>query len=149
MTETANLKLTMDAPSEPYSVERVNANAKKIDTFAGETNAALASLRGETFGLGVTIPEAADLDTYTTPGRYCSPTASRTATLANSPTSAYGFSLEIKTVVGGRFVQILIPNTAGVFYMRSYLSAGWSNWFKYSGEEIIPAETASVEEGTA
>lgn len=42
MTETPNLHLTKDATNEYYSVERVNANSDKIDTFAGSVNTALA-----------------------------------------------------------------------------------------------------------
>lgn len=144
MTETINLKLTMDAPSELYSVERVNANSQKVDDFAGETLAALAALTQHSLSKGVTIPEAADLDTYITPGVYCSPTGSRSATLVNAPTKAYGFRLEVREIIADRLAQFVYPNAAGVFYMRNLLSAGWGNWFKYSGEEIIPAEEAST-----
>ena len=42
MTETPNLHLTKDAPEEYYSVDRVNANSDKIDTFAGSVNSAIA-----------------------------------------------------------------------------------------------------------
>lgn len=38
MTETPNLHLTKDAKTDKYSVERVNANSDKIDTFAGEVS---------------------------------------------------------------------------------------------------------------
>lgn len=130
----ANNPHNVTAEQVPVSVEGITAET--VQAALLELLETITALRSETFGLGVTIPEAADLNDYTTPGRYCSPTAARTATLANSPTSAYGFSLEVKTVVGGRFVQILTPNAAGVYYMRSYLSAGWSSWFKFVGEEM-------------
>ena len=148
MTETTNLHLTMDAPSEPYSVERVNANTQKLDDFAGETLAALVALAAweqHSLSRGTAIPEGADLDTYTTPGVFHSPTGARSATLVNSPTKAYGFRLEVREIISGRYMQIVYPNAGGVFYIRNFLSAGWSNWFKFAGEEIIPAEEAAVE----
>lgn len=43
---TPNLGLTKDYEGEPYSLTRVNANSDRIDTFAGETNTALAAKQG-------------------------------------------------------------------------------------------------------
>lgn len=86
-------------------------------------------------GIGDTIEEGADLNSLTKAGVYCSPSAATTATLVNSPTKAYAFRLEVKVIMSGRYLQILYPNVAGVFYIRNYLAAGWSSWYKFSGEE--------------
>ncbi|MDD5947167.1 MAG: peptidoglycan-binding protein [Oscillospiraceae bacterium] len=117
MTETENLKLTMDAPSEAYSVERVNANTQKLDDFAGAVNTALSEKQGTlTFdsrptessinpvtsggvydalalkadAAAVTIPSGADMDTYTAAGSYISTSSSTTGTLTNAPTGVSG-----------------------------------------------------------
>lgn len=147
ITRTENFGFTIQqsgaAASDKFSMAALNENAQIADE---ELKKLEDSLNQQTVGLGVTIGEGEDLNNYTTPGTYCSPTAARSKTLINSPTSAYGFRFEVRTIVGGRYVQFVYPNVGGIFYMRNLLSAGWSNWFKFSGEEIVPAETASVEE---
>lgn len=86
---------------------------------------------------GTDLASGTDLNTLTAPGVFTSPTAAVTGTLVNSPTSAYGFRLEVKgTISNNRVIQILYPNaTSGVFYTRTYTSSGWTKWFKFEGVE--------------
>lgn len=126
MTETPNLHLTKDAPEDYYSVDRVNANSDRIDTFAGDVNTALAgkqdalvvgtNLDSEptagsqnpvrsggvvnyTFGTAAnTIPTGANLNTYTAPGSYRCETGTIAASLYNCPTSS-GFRMEVRSTI--------------------------------------------------
>lgn len=137
------------AANNPHNVtaEQVSVSAEGItaDNVSAALLEVLAVTKIQTLSKGTAIPEGADLDTYTTPGVFHSPTGARSATLVNSPTKAYGFRLEVREIISGRYMQIVYPNAGGVFYIRNFLSAGWSNWFKFAGEEIIPAEEAAVE----
>ena len=137
------------AANNPHNVtaEQVSVSAEGItaDNVSAALLEVLAVTKIQTLSRGTAIPEGADLDSYTTTGVYYSPTAAVSGTLLNSPTKAYGFRLEVReTIANNRILQILYPNAKGVFYMRNLLSAGWSNWFKFAGEEIIPAEEASA-----
>lgn len=146
-TEFNTLKTAVNAHTSdtdnPHKVtaEQIALAAEGIT--AGNVQAAFTELAesvaasGNGFGIGETIVESGDLNLLTTPGVYYSPTATITATLLNCPTKAYAFRLETKIVIPGRYLQMLYPNSAGVFYMRSYLTAGWSNWYKFSGEEQV------------
>ena len=57
MTETPNLHLTKDAKTDKYSVERVNANSDKIDTFAGAALERLSALESALRQTAYTTPE--------------------------------------------------------------------------------------------
>lgn len=60
MTETPNLHLTKDAKTDKYSVERVNANSDKIDTFAGAALERLSALESALRQTEYTTPELHD-----------------------------------------------------------------------------------------
>lgn len=123
--------------AEQIALAAEGITASNVQAAFTELAESVAASGNSAFGIGKTIVEGGDLNLLTTPGVYYSPTAAITATLLNSPTKAYGFRLEVKAVISGRYLQILYPNSAGVFYMRSYLTAGWSNWYKFSGEEQV------------
>ena len=123
------------AAQVPLAAEGITAG--NVQAAFTELAEFVAASKNSAFGIGETIVESGDLNLLTTPGVYYSPTATITATLLNCPTKAYAFRLETKIVIPGRYLQMLYPNSAGVFYMRSYLTAGWSNWYKFSGEELV------------
>lgn len=60
MTETPHLHLTKDASTDYYSVERVNANSDKIDTFAGEVSGRVSALENALNQTEYTTPELHD-----------------------------------------------------------------------------------------
>ena len=153
MTETENLKLTMDAPSEAYSVERVNANTQKLDDFAGAVNTALSEKQGTlTFdsrptessinpvtsggvydalalkadAAAVTIPSGADMDTYTAAGSYISASSSTTGTLTNAPTgvSGKGFALTVVQTAANAIVQRIVCMQVSTTQPRVFYRGG-------------------------
>lgn len=147
ITKTENFGFTIQqsgaAASDKFSMAALNENAQIADEVLKNHEDALAEI---TFSKGATIPESADLNDYTETGVYNSPTGTNSATLANSPTKVYGFRLEVRDIIINRHIQIVYPNSGGVFFMRNFLSTGWSSWYKFSGEEIIPTDAASVSE---
>ena len=92
-----------------------------------------------------TIPENADLNSYTSPGSYRCTSNAIAATLKHCPT-ANGFRMEVMSTIAsaatGYQIQTIYPNNdLGKFYMRrrgSASSGTWSNWFEFAGTEIVP-----------
>lgn len=92
-----------------------------------------------------TIPENADLNSYTAPGSYRCTSNATAATLTNCPVQN-GFRMEVMSTIAsaatGYQIQTIYPNNdLGKFYMRrrgSASSGTWSNWFEFAGTEIQP-----------
>lgn len=148
ITKTENFGFTIQqsgaAASDKFSMAALNENAQIADEVLKNHEDALAEI---TFEAGEQITENTDLNNIQELGVYFSPTAAISGTLLNAPTKAYGFRLEVREILSSnRIAQWLYPNAKGVFYMRNLLSAGWSSWYKFSGEEIIPTDAASVSE---
>ncbi|MBO7452125.1 MAG: hypothetical protein J6U54_17490 [Clostridiales bacterium] len=91
------------------------------------------------YGLGLTIPANADLNSYTTPGVYNSLDGTKvTNTLSNCPITTYGFRLEVVSTISDSSYakQILIPNDdTGSHYVRRKRSSDWSAWKVFHDSE--------------
>lgn len=105
----------------------VTASGTKPVTGAGIYTAisAKASVT-DIFGNGTEIPANADLHTYTTPGVYYSPGASRSETLDNTPVSDAGFRLVVK--------QINTNNGTRIEHeLQSIGRSRRAKWYEYLG----------------
>lgn len=89
------------------------------------------------FGVGTTIPENTDLNTYTTAGVF-SCGATNAATLTNCPVTI-GFRLEVVRMFSSNRRQQRIypqdPNN-GTFYIRTEGSSGFGGWFRFDGTPV-------------
>lgn len=101
------------------------------------------------YGLGTIIPSGADLNdsAYFKPGVYRAPSNVVAESLLNCPIKR-GFRMEVKTTIyDGMAVRFIYPNAHsalfGTYYMQNIISDGISNWYKFSGEEIIPTSTTT------
>ena len=83
---------------------------------------------------GKSIPQNADLDTYTTPGLYFCPNSTTAATLINSPGLNAGFSLVV--LAKSTLYQTQLINSGGYLYFRQRSSNGWSSWYSTALLEI-------------
>jgi hypothetical protein len=108
------------------------------------------------YGLGTIIPTGADLNdsAYLKAGVYRAPSNAVAQSLLNCPV-ARGFRLEVKTTIyDGVAVRFIYPNAVqiefGTFYMQNVIASGgvtyFGNWYKFRGEEIVPATTTTVSE---
>lgn len=99
----------------------------------------------KTYGLGIQIPENADLNDYITPGIYYSPNTSHTSTLKNvPPTVGTGFRLEVKTTTGNNWVkQIVYPNSTNQRTHMRQADGGTDMWGDWN-YEIINADLSGV-----
>lgn len=82
--------------------------------------------------IDVVLPTGAALDNYTTPGIYISDSATKSASLTNTPITSAGFKLIVEyTISDARLRQTIYANnsTSDTFY-RSYTAAGWQGWRK-------------------
>lgn len=91
---------------------------------------------------GTAIPSGADLDTYITPGSYICQTTATAGSLANSPVTTTGFSLQVEIVSGASsnyLHQTLRVNnaTADVWKRRYHPTSGWSSWNKFATVEPV------------
>jgi hypothetical protein len=92
------------------------------------------------------ISSGNDLNTYTTTGIYRVTSASTSAKIANTPTSANGYKLIIeKTVTDNRVRQTAIT-TIGVVYQRFGLLTDntWTDWERLVTSSEIDALSARV-----
>lgn len=83
---------------------------------------------------GKSIPQNADLNTYTTPGLYFCPNSATAATLINSPGLNAGFSLVV--LAKSTLYQTQLINSGGYLYFRQRSSNGWSSWYSTALLEI-------------
>lgn len=97
--------------------------------------ARMKAVRDEMFQSFTAIPQNADLDTYTTPGHYNSPSGTVTGTLTNIPSEyVSGFDLYVNRLVGSNNESVVleqrtIQHTDGVEYRRKKQDANsWSDW---------------------
>jgi hypothetical protein len=144
----------------------IQANAKAIADNKAEFDTTTAEMQTEIdtnktdilnvseqiekhYGLGTIIPTGADLNnsTYFKPGVYRAPSNSVAESLLNCPVKR-GFRMEVKTTIyDGMAVRFIYPNAHsalfGTYYMQNVISDGVSNWYKFSGEEIIPTATTT------
>ena len=80
---------------------------------------------------GKSIPENADLNSYSTPGHYYCDSSAKAATLTNSPTTA-AFVLEVYSR-GTYRNQVLYAGKR--IYLRTSGSNGWNTWYSTASLE--------------
>lgn len=158
--------LTEHSDSAATMNTAIQANAKAIADNKAEFDTTTAEMQTEIdtnktdilnvseqiekhYGLGTIIPTGADLNnsTYFKPGVYRAPSNSVAESLLNCPVKR-GFRMEVKTTIyDGMAVRFIYPNAHsalfGTYYMQNVISDGVSNWYKFSGEEIIPTATTT------
>ena len=115
---------------------KIAANQSQLNSLETEVDSK-ASIN-DIYGVGVNITENADLDSYRTPGVYQCPTTTISGTLINSPVSATDtFRMEVKTLNASvRFMQIIYPLSGSEYYIRKFISSGWTSWYKFTGEIV-------------
>ena len=130
--------------NESYK-QLVSDVAKKIiEDYAGSSLAgssqsvksAVDALNSNTFALVnsslTSIPNGADLDSYTTAGNYYVVNATTAASLSNTPYTSGLFRLIVSEITGPSRVQIILTaNTSDkIMYYRSSTNSGtsWSTW---------------------
>lgn len=75
------------------------------------------------------IPANADLNNYTTPGSYFSPSSATSATMTNAPTTASRFVLYVVTMGSNFILQFAIDGyTPGNIYNRRNNAGVWGSW---------------------
>lgn len=88
------------------------------------------------FGVGISIPEAADLDTYKTNGKYYCNSESRAQTLSNRPDNMNtNFVMWVFSRTSSSIKSQLMLTLAGKMYIRSSSSSGWRKWVAYTTSE--------------
>lgn len=132
------LSSALDSVSEslaatPKAVKAANDNAngrvpsgRKINGRALSTDINITSqdiFNGQTVGIG----DAADLNTYTTPGLYYQPANAQAQTGKNYPEAVAG-SLEVYKHAGITQVYRVYNNSRS--YIRTMYSGAWSGWAK-------------------
>ena len=87
---------------------------------------------------GTAIQSGDDLNDYTKPGRYYSPSASVTALLSNMPEIfESGFSMDVLPVSANKVQVIYAGGGGGIIYTRSSIASGWMSWYKFTGTIIF------------
>lgn len=132
------LSSALDSVSEtlaatPKAVKAANDNAngrvpsgRKVNGRALSTDINITSqdiFNGQAIGIG----DAADLDTYTTPGLYYQPANAQAQTGKNYPEAVAG-SLEVYKHAGITQVYRVYNNSRS--YIRTMYSGAWSGWAK-------------------
>lgn len=95
----------------------------------------LASIRDANYRRGTEIPNAADLNDYTSPGLFFCPSGTRASTLINCPVET-NFRLEVymcgsANETGSLYRTQIIRTTLsseGLMYMRNIFNNAWGAW---------------------
>ena len=98
-----------------------------------------------TFGKGTSIPGSADLDAYTTIGKYFAASNATAQSLSNCPTTQ-NFLMYVFYRASSSPSQMIIDLT-GKLYIRSRSSSAWRSWVTYitSGDLTTAVNTALQE----
>jgi len=79
--------------------------------------------------VGIEIANGDDLNDYTTPGVYCSPSGTVTASLSNCPVTGWNFRLDVRLTSGDGFLtQTITSSGYSCIYTRQLHSGTWSAW---------------------
>lgn len=108
-------------------------------------------------GYGTALPTNADLDDYTTPGKYYSGASSTTATITHKPDDVtIGFSLYIFGEDLNGLIQIIVETVASNSYGKIYYrirtseSSAFQDWRKvYTSTETVAVENGGTGSTTA
>ena len=117
-----------------YIVE--NYNGSSLGGSSQSVKSAIDSLKSNTIVLTIgkmtSIPNGADLNSYTTAGNYYSQNSSTSASLSNTPYTSGLFRLIVSEITGSSRVQIILTANSSdkIMYYRSSTNSGssWSTW---------------------
>lgn len=125
-------------------VDKVTGKGLSTNDYTTTEKDKLAGLSNtKMYELGASIPSGSDLNSYTTPGVYYASSSSISQNILNNPCTT-PFKLTVEEINNvGRVCQTIIPTniTGGIIYTRLYTNNGWQNWFKFTGEEIVPSDS--------
>lgn len=116
--------------------ELINAISNDVINLNNTTAVQNMSLRQ-----GENISANADLNNYTTAGRYYSSGSAVTSTLSNVPDDVTsGFVLVVENITTSSIKQTIIPAyySSGFSYERKKSGDNWGNWLRYSGTLSTP-----------
>lgn len=135
-----NLGLTATAAELNYC-DGVTSN---IQTQINDINTTIDSLN-DFFGAGTSIPSGADLNTYTTVGKYYVGSTSLAATMVNAPVTNTNYTMfVIKRTTGSSITQIIVT-LANTIYMRSATANGsLSKWEKCATSSDLTSHNSST-----
>lgn len=146
-------KMNSTAGNAQCTIEafRIGVNMTRYYAYL-PANATSITWSGENLAhFGLPIPNNADLNDYTTPGKYYSSSSSVTATLSHCPLTGAGFSLYVLGLASANLKQIYIHNTDGdTMYMRQYSNSSgtFGSWIKLSTRsEIDSIQRTTAQKG--
>jgi hypothetical protein len=97
------------------------------------------------FGVGSSIPEGADLNTYKTNGKYYVSSESRARTLLNRPEGMNtNFCMWVFQRTTATIYSQLLLTLHGKLYLRSSSSSKWNAWVAYTTSDEIEALTQQI-----
>ena len=118
-------------------VDKVDGKGLSSNDYTNSEKTKLSKFTGiDIFTLGTALKSNDDLNSLTEAGKWYATSTAIAATIGHSPvTTAAFFVINIPSVAGSRYIQILIPNDdSGDWYKRRYVGAStWNNWIKYTG----------------
>ena len=95
------------------------------------------------FGVGESIPENADLDTYTTNGKFYCSSDSRAKTLVNCPVGT-NFCMWVFSRNSSSSPSQMLVSNPGKIYTRSRASAGWKSWVGYTTPDDVATLISAI-----
>ena len=118
-------------------VDKVDGKGLSSNDYTNSEKTKLSKFTGiDIFTLGTALKSNDDLNSLIEAGKWYATSTAIAATIGHSPvTTAAFFVINIPSVAGSRYIQILIPNDdSGDWYKRRYVGAStWNNWIKYTG----------------
>lgn len=96
-----------------------------------------------TFGKGKSIPTNADLDTYTTIGKYYATSNAIAQSLINSPTKN-NFLMYVYIRTTDNIPSQMVIDLSGKLYIRGRSSTGWRNWVTYITTDDLEDAAATI-----
>lgn len=118
-------------------VDKETGKGLSTNDYTDSEKTKLSKFTGiDIFTLGTALKSNDDLNSLTEAGKWYATSTAIAATIVHSPvTTAAFFVINIPSVAGSRYIQILIPNDdSGDWYKRRYVGAStWNNWIKYTG----------------
>lgn len=129
---------TTPAQNVNYDILTTKSPVTIAQGGTGATDAATAckNLGAATVLTGTEIPSNANLNNYTTPGTYRSPSGTVSATLSNAPYTTTGFKLEVfNTTSSSQIIQEIKCNAGSARTYRRQASSSngvwtFNNWYK-------------------
>lgn len=150
-----NVKQYSASNPPPYPVTSVNGKTGEVTLDASAVGArpdtwtpSASDIEGydDWFGPGTKIPDGADINTYTTNGKYYCGSEASAKTLVNSPTTS-NFCLYVFDRTSKGTVTHLAISLPGRMYLRSKSSSSWRDWDQFLRKSAIVNDFATTEDG--